>query len=155
MPQTWTLLELIHWVTSFLSDVHWEHPIPRLTVVVWSRIIITLVDWSPVSIQTQSLALRALRKRKPQETQAIAFGWKSGLTLIADVSTSAGKCSNKIDEPKRWKANFRCALNSLPGVCEVKHLGQTRGKDPFKVYQFLNVNMSRKGAMKSTYTFLV
>jgi len=25
---------------------------------------------SPVSIQTQSLALRALRKRKPQETQA-------------------------------------------------------------------------------------
>jgi len=33
-------------------------------------------DWhlsSPVSIQTQSLALRALRKRKPQETQALAL----------------------------------------------------------------------------------
>jgi len=28
---------------------------------------------SPVSIQTQSLALRELRKRKPQETQALAF----------------------------------------------------------------------------------
>jgi len=28
---------------------------------------------SPVSIQTQSLALRALRKRKPQETQALAY----------------------------------------------------------------------------------
>jgi len=28
---------------------------------------------SPVSIQTQSLALRALRKRKPQETQALAL----------------------------------------------------------------------------------
>jgi len=28
---------------------------------------------SPVSIQTQSLALRALRKRKPQETQAFAL----------------------------------------------------------------------------------
>jgi len=28
---------------------------------------------SPVSIQTQSLALRALRKRKPQETQGIAL----------------------------------------------------------------------------------
>ena len=27
----------------------------------------------PVSIQTQSLALRALRKRKPQETQALAL----------------------------------------------------------------------------------
>ena len=33
---------------------------------------------SPVSIQTQSLALRASRKRKPQETQAIAFEWKPG-----------------------------------------------------------------------------
>jgi len=35
---------------------------------------------SPVSIQTQSLALRALRKRKPQETQAlrpsIPIGWR-------------------------------------------------------------------------------
>ena len=28
---------------------------------------------SPVSIQTQSLAVRALRKRKPQETQALAL----------------------------------------------------------------------------------
>jgi len=28
---------------------------------------------SPVSIQTQSLALRALRKRKPQETQALTL----------------------------------------------------------------------------------
>jgi len=40
-----------------------------------------LADWwtttedglSPVSIQTQSLALRALRKRKPQNTQALAL----------------------------------------------------------------------------------
>jgi len=28
---------------------------------------------NPVSIQTQSLALRALRKRKPQKTQALAL----------------------------------------------------------------------------------
>ena len=33
----------------------------------------TLLVLSPVSIQTQSLALRALRKRKPQETQALAL----------------------------------------------------------------------------------
>jgi len=35
------------------------------------------ISLSPVSIQTQSLALRALlalRKRKPQETQALALG---------------------------------------------------------------------------------
>ena len=35
---------------------------------------------SPVSIQTQSLALRTLRKRKPQ---AIAFEWKPGFTVTA------------------------------------------------------------------------
>ena len=39
------------------------------------RGIQSLAQWndvvSPVSIQTQSLALRALRKRKPQETQAL------------------------------------------------------------------------------------
>ena len=53
-------------------------------------------DLSPVSIQTQSLALRALRKRKPQETQSfalatmigclptqtIAFEWKPGLSCV-------------------------------------------------------------------------
>ena len=38
-----------------------------LTAMLW------LTASSPVSIQTQSLALHALRKRKPQETQAIAF----------------------------------------------------------------------------------
>ena len=37
---------------------------------------------SPVSIKTQSLALRALRKRKPQETQAIAFEWKPGFSRL-------------------------------------------------------------------------
>jgi len=38
----------------------------RLRSVELSRAVL-----SPVSIQTQSLALRALRKRKPQETQAL------------------------------------------------------------------------------------
>jgi len=50
---------------------------------------------SPISIQTQSLALRALRKRKPQETQALAvfvyathstqafaFEWKPGFSSV-------------------------------------------------------------------------
>jgi len=40
---------------------------PKRVGVVWSAAL------SPVSIQTQSLALRALRKRKPQETQELAL----------------------------------------------------------------------------------
>jgi len=40
---------------------------------------------SPVSIQTQSLALRALRKRKPQETQALCVGKQP--IMVATAST--------------------------------------------------------------------
>jgi len=40
-------------------------------------------ELSPVSIQTQSLALRALRKRKPLETQALALASsQSWLSLL-------------------------------------------------------------------------
>jgi len=43
-------------------------------------------DLSPVSIQTQSLALRALHKRKPQETQASACVGKQPI-MVATTST--------------------------------------------------------------------
>lgn len=45
-------------------------------------------------------------------------------------------------DPKRWKANFRCALNSLPDVKQLKDQGQRKGKDAYKVYQFLNERKS-------------
>ncbi|KAJ8311685.1 hypothetical protein KUTeg_011040, partial [Tegillarca granosa] len=38
---------------------------------------------------------------------------------------------------KRWKANFRCALNSLPDVIELRDLGVRKGDNAFKVYKFL------------------
>ena len=46
----------------------WPSPLLSLTVTLHRCTAL-----SPVSIQTQSLALRALRKRKPQETQALAL----------------------------------------------------------------------------------
>jgi interferon regulatory factor 1 len=49
------------------------------------------------------------------------------------------------DEPKRWKANFRCALNSLPDVEEVKNLAQSRGTEPYKVFK-LCPSKTRKGS---------
>ena len=39
---------------------------------------------------------------------------------------------------KRWKANFRCALNSLPDVSEMKDQGIKKGSNAFKVYKFLS-----------------
>lgn len=38
-------------------------------------------------------------------------------------------------DPRRWKANFRCALNALPDIVEIPSRGQTRGRDAFKVYR--------------------
>ncbi|XP_021363371.1 interferon regulatory factor 1-like [Mizuhopecten yessoensis] len=39
--------------------------------------------------------------------------------------------------PKRWKANFRCALHSLGDVEEVKTEGTTRGNNAYRVFKFL------------------
>ena len=41
-------------------------------------------------------------------------------------------------DPKRWKANFRCALNSLPDVEELKNKGLRKGNNAFKIYRFLD-----------------
>ncbi|CAG2231117.1 IRF2 [Mytilus edulis] len=41
-------------------------------------------------------------------------------------------------DPKRWKANFRCALNSLPDVEELKDRGLRKGNNAFKIYKFLD-----------------
>jgi len=70
---------------------------------------------SPVSIQTQSLALRALRKRKPQETQSLALtssqswlpllqpsipiGWRLRLLRHACISCGFRLCNAR---------NFAC-----------------------------------------------
>jgi len=77
-------------VTWFVSAILAVCSIPKL-----KPNAITMSMSSPVSIQTQSLALRALRKRKPQETQAlqswlpllrpsIPIGWR--LRLLRSAS---------------------------------------------------------------------
>jgi len=52
---------------------HWPNSINSTGELDMFLLITHSYDLSPVSIQTQSLALRALRKRKPQETQALAL----------------------------------------------------------------------------------
>lgn len=39
-------------------------------------------------------------------------------------------------DPKRWKANFRCAINSLSDVHEEKGQNCKKGHDAYKVYRF-------------------
>lgn len=46
-------------------------------------------------------------------------------------------------DPKRWKANFRCALNSLPDVEELKDRSVRKGNNAFKIYRFLSEEEKR------------
>ncbi|XP_038061856.1 uncharacterized protein LOC119732423 [Patiria miniata] len=39
--------------------------------------------------------------------------------------------------PKIWKANFRCAINSLPDILEIKGQGKSKGNDAFKIYKLI------------------
>lgn len=39
---------------------------------------------------------------------------------------------------KTWKANFRCALHSVPDIKEVTKDGERKGKSAKRVYQFLD-----------------
>jgi len=51
-----------------------------------------LSNVKPVSIQTQSLALRALRSRKPQETQALALASSQSFHCFDRAFLLAGAC---------------------------------------------------------------
>nr|KAG5696022.1 hypothetical protein BaRGS_013928 [Batillaria attramentaria] len=43
-------------------------------------------------------------------------------------------------EPKRWKANFRCALHSLPDVKELTSPDDRKGRNASRTYRFLTPN---------------
>ena len=40
-----------------------------------------------------------------------------------------------IPDPRKWKTNFRCALNALPDIKEIPEKSCPRGKDGFRIYR--------------------
>lgn len=52
-------------------------------------------------------------------------------------------------DPRRWKANFRCALNALPDIHEVPNQGISRGNHAFKVYQMRDRVTAKKDSTKA------
>uniref|UniRef100_A0A8C1V7M5 IRF tryptophan pentad repeat domain-containing protein n=2 Tax=Cyprinus carpio TaxID=7962 RepID=A0A8C1V7M5_CYPCA len=50
-------------------------------------------------------------------------------------------------DPKTWKANFRCAMNSLPDIEEVKDKSIKKGTNAFRVYKMLSASerQSKRG----------
>ncbi|NP_001083250.1 interferon regulatory factor 1 L homeolog [Xenopus laevis] len=51
------------------------------------------------------------------------------------VHTGRFKSGEKETDPKTWKANFRCAMNSLPDIKEVKDKSIYKGSSAVRVYQ--------------------
>lgn len=48
-------------------------------------------------------------------------------------------------DPKTWKANFRCAMNSLPDIEEVKDQSINKGCGAVRVYRMLPEVSKKKG----------
>ncbi|KAM3876938.1 interferon regulatory factor 2-like [Diretmus argenteus] len=72
---------------------------------------------------------------------AARHGWSidRDATLFRSWAMHTGRYRPGKDkpDPKTWKANFRCALNSLPDVRELQDHSRKRGNNAFKVYRML------------------
>lgn len=65
-------------------------------------------------------------------------GWnRSDVEVFESWALHTGKLNPNKSDCKRWKANFRCALNSLADVVEIKDRCDTRCRNPYKVYCLL------------------
>ena len=69
-----------------------------------------------------------------------------------------GKFKEGVDvsDPKKWKANFRCAMNSLPDVEQVKYKNVNKGQQAVRVYKILAVttNKGQKAVMSWFFIYL-
>lgn len=56
-----------------------------------------------------------------------------------------------MSDPKTWKANFRCALNSLPDIEEVKDRSVNKGHHAMRVFKMLPQASKSRGERKFAY----
>ncbi|KAL2098031.1 hypothetical protein ACEWY4_007238 [Coilia grayii] len=75
---------------------------------------------------------------------AARHGWEldKDAPLFKNWAIHTGKYHPGVDEPdpKTWKANFRCAMNSLPDIEEVKDKSSKKGSNAIKVYRMLSTS---------------
>ncbi|XP_052457326.1 interferon regulatory factor 2 [Carassius gibelio] len=74
---------------------------------------------------------------------AARHGWdlEKDAPLFMNWAIHTGKYRPGIDkpDPKTWKANFRCAMNSLPDIEEVKDKSMKKGNNAFRIYRMLSL----------------
>ncbi|KAG2461970.1 IRF2 factor, partial [Polypterus senegalus] len=90
---------------------------------------------------------------------AARHGWSidKDASLFRSWALHTGKYKPGIDkpDPKTWKANFRCALNSLPDVKELHDRSIKKGNNAYRVYVMLPIHKSqrrRKGVKEERQT---
>ncbi|XP_042349267.1 interferon regulatory factor 2 [Plectropomus leopardus] len=86
---------------------------------------------------------------------AARHGWdlEKDAPLFMRWAVHTGKYQPGIDrpDPKTWKANFRCAMNSLPDIEEVKDKSIKKGTNAFRMYRMLSLSeRSMKKGKKKT-----
>jgi hypothetical protein len=73
-------------------------------------------------------------------------GWKSEIDsqLFKEwaIYKKRYKAGNDRKNAKLWKSRFRCALNALSDVRELKTLSKTKGEDAKKIYQFFRPQLT-------------
>ncbi|XP_056143951.1 interferon regulatory factor 2 [Lampris incognitus] len=85
---------------------------------------------------------------------AARHGWdlEKDAPLFMRWAIHTGKFQPGVDrpDPKTWKANFRCAMNSLPDIEEVKDKSIKKGTNAFRVYKMLSCTerITKKGRKK-------
>ncbi|XP_033870420.1 interferon regulatory factor 2-like isoform X4 [Acipenser ruthenus] len=85
---------------------------------------------------------------------AARHGWdvEKDAPLFRNWAIHTGKYQPGLDkpDPKTWKANFRCAMNSLPDIEEVKDKSIKKGSHAFRVYRMLTLTErpTKKGKKK-------
>ncbi|KAG8001443.1 Interferon regulatory factor 2 [Nibea albiflora] len=84
---------------------------------------------------------------------AARHGWSidRDATLFRSWAMHTGRYHPGKDkpDPKTWKANFRCALNSLPDICELQEHSRKRGSNAYRVYRIMpstQTHRRRRGA---------
>ncbi|XP_062380802.1 interferon regulatory factor 2 isoform X2 [Sardina pilchardus] len=86
---------------------------------------------------------------------AARHGWdvEKDAPLFRNWAIHTGKYQPGVDkpDPKTWKANFRCAMNSLPDIEEVKDKSIKKGTNAFRVYKMLSPSerLTKRGKKRS------
>ncbi|KAF7666716.1 hypothetical protein LDENG_00094750 [Lucifuga dentata] len=78
---------------------------------------------------------------------AARHGWEmdKDACLFKKWAIHTGKyTAGQAVDPKTWKANFRCAMNSLPDIEEVKDKSINKGHQAVRVYRLLPVSSKSK-----------